>query len=397
MIRLAEYLSKDYKINIYTKAKSYIAMSYVPINNITIKYDLGQVNNDFFIISSKYLLDLYNNIKNKDIDIFIWQLQPIELITQFFPARRFNKEIKIYNKLIDKLYRPRRELLAHLLKEYYNENKLFFMDSDNYNTSNKYLGLNLDEINYIPVAVPFESIHLEDRPKINKNLTFCVVSRISYDFKFYSILNFIKSLEKYIISKKISINLEVVGSGDALNELITYAEQSKINFTFHGIVPIDDVYKNIYPKIDICFGMGTSLIDSSKYKIPTIITNISSKHDSEYTIKYSMFYESIGFSLGSYNNNGKRPLNELLDEIIIDLNKHGYMCYLYAKENHSSEIIFNKIKSIISNSRINPNLNKLSDVMDKRKNLDTIYNKIILLFRILKNLLRKIKLNIKSE
>ncbi|UNH41713.1 hypothetical protein MNY66_11755 [Moellerella wisconsensis] len=377
MIRLIEYLSNYHTIKIYTRKNSFVDKKYkVKNNNISIHYSLNNVDdNAYFIISSKYLIELAENTRGKKINLFIWQLQPIELISQFFPARKFNKKNFLLNKFIDLIYEKRRKHVNKLLTEYNNKNSLFFMDMDNYNTSNDYLNLNLDKANIIPVSIPFENHRIE---KIkNDILTFCVVSRISYDFKFYSILHFIKALELYLKNNKMIANLIVVGDGEALDELKVYASNSIINFIFYGTIPIDKVYTDIYPKVDISFGMGTSLIDSSKYKIPTIVTNISNKKISEKEIKYSMFYESEGFSLGSYNNTGKKTLNHILDNIINNQSIHGEKCYLYAKENHSSEVIFDKINSIISIEKNAQDTNLICNSINHARYFDLIYKVIL--------------------
>lgn len=386
MLRLANYLAdiKKYTITIYTAKGSFIERNNAYIkNNIIIKYDIERANEKKFIISSKYLLELSHLINRiEDVDFYIWQLQPIELINQFFPLRKFDRNMFYYNLIIDIFYNKRKQLVKNLLKKYNSNNQLYFMDLDNYNETNNYLHLELESPIYIPVAVPFNDITQRDHtpPDI---ITFCVISRLSYNFKYYPILHFLKSLEEYSKKKRMTIKVKIIGDGEAFDELKRYSESSSLIIELYGHMNIEAVYKEVFPSVNIYFGMGTSLIDSAKYSIPTIITNISNENTSENEIKYSLLYESIGYSLGSYENKGLHSLSDLLDLILLNPKKHGDLCFNYAKENHSANQVFEKL---INN--INKNTEKLKitqsdiiNVMAANKFIDYIGEKIRSLYK----------------
>lgn len=67
MIRLIEYLSNYHTIKIYTRKNSFVDKKYkVKNNNISIHYSLNNVDdNAYFIISSKYLIELAENTRGK--------------------------------------------------------------------------------------------------------------------------------------------------------------------------------------------------------------------------------------------------------------------------------------------------------------------------------------------
>ncbi|MEQ5120360.1 hypothetical protein [Morganella morganii] len=385
MMRLADFLAKNnFAVTIYIKEDSSILQHYQPSKNINFSFEMESIENTTLIISSKYIREISYIIKNNSsVSIFIWQLQPIELISQFFPARRFDKKIPIYDKIVDILYLKRRQKLSSLLLEYHKSESLFFMDSENYNKTNDYIKLNLDHPCFIPVAIPFK-VSPPQKKTLSHTFNYCVVSRISFDFKLYSIIHFITSLDEYALKNNQEIIVHIVGSGDALEVLKDYSVKLSIKCIFYGFMPPERVSDEIFPLIDIFFGMGTSLIDSSMHKIPSIITNISDENTNHHHIKYSLLYETEGYSLGSYSNNGKHSFDVLIKLIESDPEYYGEQCYSYAKKNHNSSVIFEKIKSFLD-KKTGENASNIINYSQSRSFLDIIFKCFLILYKLLPN------------
>ena len=222
---------------------------------------------------------------------------------------------------------------------------------------------NVSESRYLPVFIddiPSRKFHF--RPFPENSVSVLIVSRISFDFKYYSIVNTLNELNN--ISKKYNICIKVmlVGNGDAFNSLKKYCinnfdKNELFDVELLGFVPIEEVKKSLYCKVDLAIGMGTSVLDSGAYGIPTIISDISL---SMLPLNYNLFmwlHNATGFRLGGYTSAESQlksySLDYLFNELIMD--KKGAISkksYDYVVKNHSCEKIMVEIKHILCSGRI---------------------------------------------
>lgn len=366
--RLIDVLSPLYGIRVYTAKDSVFEQmyDYADNPNITVHYDVREADNEFFIISSKYVMDLYKQLNGsmKVNKFIIWQLQPIEFIYQFFPFF-YGLKCKIVREEVSSLcakllLRKRFVALQEFVKSAINNQSMLFMDGESASETMKYVKISNMHISYFPVCIPFhESLNKKliysTGVNPNNSISVIIVSRLSFDFKAYPICSVVENMSQYCQKNRIYATLNIVGNGEAdeyLREVATRFDDCYFNVKFHGFLDNLTVKELFYKNnAHLAFGMGTSLIDSSMFTIPTICINPSDIPQCANKVKYQWFYEKTDFSLGGYeaNKNG-RFFDVIMDEYRQKATVHGVACYRYAEINHSFDSLVEKFKLIINKS-----------------------------------------------
>ena len=359
--RLINFLAKKYNVNIYTGKTS--NPNFIFDRNITVltsKESLLTSNYKIVISSAKYLIDLaglskFINFKK----LLLWQLHPDELCS---PAFKYIGELKTLGKgykfsrlfFLNLFYFKRKRKFKKLLTLLDDTNSLFMMDGSCEKSNSSWLNLNKkSKKSFLPVGV-----YIDNKINIKCNtlvdvVNIGVVSRISYDFKYYPILNVLQNFKKISEKTNQKILIHIVGNGEALINLMADAEElksEKFKVIFLGFVPVESLRNDFYPKIDLAIGMGTSLLDASAIGIATISTNFYSKYLDPNKVRYNWIYKQKEFSLGeeyNYSNNGER-LGDIFKDFIKNPDYHSKNSFEYVSENHDLLKVFNKIESIIN-------------------------------------------------
>ena len=125
----------------------------------------------------------------------------------------------------------------------------------------------------------------------------------------------------------------------------------------------------LYSKIDINASMGTSVLESAKYGIPSIVLDYDYKVISE-KYKFRWLHETVNYDLGHLINNENlvNENHELIDmtkEFINNSTVISEKSYNYYASNHSLEAVSENVKKQIEKSKltftdINPELLKKS-------------------------------------
>lgn len=392
--RMSSNLTGQYQVFILVSDECLIGK--LPIShNITVvkKSDINDKIFDQVIISAKDIILFYeHNVCFKNI--LIWQLQPDELCAPILKyinrIRNLNIGLgKISRILISALYNKRKLLLIKFIKNTMNNSSLVFMDKTNYETTCNWVNTKLENPSYVPIA----SKNREKQNILEKQETLpieiLITSRISFDFKYYPIYCFIENLSKV----KNSITLHVIGDGEALDTLkenICKIASSNINIKFYGFMENENIFKNIYPIIDLTAGMGTSVLDSSSVGIPTIIMDAHSSYINSRKIKYSWSFEQEGYSVGEYITTSKsksHTLSDMINQLYenkVDISEKTYNYYV---RNHSEESVLSKLLFSLENGKkldsdyYNSTIKK---IMSSNHLSEQVISKILSFFRFFK-------------
>ncbi|CAJ1800122.1 hypothetical protein OPFLODJI_01357 [Aeromonas hydrophila] len=366
--RLIDVLSQLYCVRVYTAKNSVFEQMYDYSDkpNITVHYDVREADNELFVISSKYVMDLYRQLNGStNVNKFIiWQLQPIEFIYQFFPFF-YGLKCKIVREVVFSLcakflMRKRFIALQEFVELAINSQSMLFMDGENATETMKYIGTNNGHFSYFPVCIPFheglnKKIMYNTGSNPNDSISVIIVSRLSFDFKAYPICSVVESMSQYCQKNRMYATLNIVGNGEAeeyLREVASRFKNCFLNIRFHGFLDNLKVVELFYKgNVNLAFGMGTSLIDSSMFTIPTICMNPCDIPQAANKVKYQWFYENTDFCLGGYEaNENARYFDIIMDEYRQKATVHGVACYRYAEKNHSFDSLVTKFELIINQS-----------------------------------------------
>lgn len=279
---------------------------------------------DLAIIPSSQLGDLYLLSKRGiSIDrVLIWIMGMGAFADSYynFPATNF------FDKVLKILYENE---VKKTLKWLINKNSIIFTDSVGiYNTLK---ALNVccekdieDHIFPIAIKVPNEKSWTKVSDRVSKKIRLSWIGRVSSDFKEIPLLHLIRDLDSWVYEHNISVELTIVGDGDAIDRVKGISDGVSYPVSFIDNIPYDELNNYVSEYVDLLVAMGTSALDGAKTGCPTIIITPVRKTDTE-RVEYRWIYDSRGYSLGEYPDidiaTGQKRccLSEILQEYISDM------------------------------------------------------------------------------
>lgn len=373
IIRLVEKLSAthqcyivDFEDGIYRKLNNKLG------DDIFIKFE-----QNFNIPKNAYIITYPSEIKklsdslnlhNKSNKVLFWGVHG-DNFQNLIPMKSY-----LPNFILKYFFYPFISKTINILK---NNNSLIAMDGGILERYKNLYGIEL--------RLPFCSIPVNiqnnESYKIDEDITKikCIwLGRISSE-KVYSLL---KVLEDMNVSKDSNIVFDIIGSGDYEDLVRSFIPNPHLTINFLGTVTkrLDEILINY----DVCFAMGTSVLESAKLKIPSILV------DASYNVlplnyKYRWIFDSkdyvLGYLLPNENiNNNSLVISDIL-YLIKDVDKKstiGNKCYEYVKEHHSLKSVSKKLIDYVSQSTLTV------EDMRKLKVNNTIFHTIHKLLKFLK-------------
>jgi len=350
-VRLADRLSAegflvtvlDYEDGIYS---SFQFRSSIQLVSVSSKKKVS-IDKDSILISPMSDLERFEKYLSINSEAFIlfWFLQPYNLV-QFLP-RVFTKSqkknrslLKFINKIVFFRYHGN---VRELLLEVYHKNALLFMDS-NVKEFNEYF---YDIVFEKPVfiRIPVEIDRVKKRKDVDQLdlIKFVWVGRLKEDVIsiFRYVVNDIHGIHNTL---GLQVELFVVGSGTADNELRTFLE-SKSALKWHMIGTLDprELEKFLLENADCLLAFGTSALEGGKLGIPVILLDPDYKEISENTYFYKWLFMSKDYKLGSqvglYKNRLPEENTLTFLELIQELQNHynavGEKTFSYVNLNHN--------------------------------------------------------------
>ena len=294
-------------------------------------------------------------------DNFTPNLYPFVIVRKYYP--------NIYRNILSILWNRKLILLREFVENSVQLSSLSFMDSSNLNNTNFFLSTNISNVSFLPIACS-KGIKREDL--INKDfveLNFSWVGRIC-DFKIHILNYLILRLSEAAKNLQLKINLHIIGDGPEMRNLNTKSHlHEHFEIIFVGRLTKEQMDSYLYSKIDINASMGTSVLESAKYGIPSIVLDYDYKVISE-KYKFRWLHETVNYDLGHLINNENlvNENHELIDmtkEFINNSTVISEKSYNYYASNHSLEAVSENVKKQIEKSKltftdINPELLKKS-------------------------------------
>lgn len=254
------------------------------------------------------------------------------------------------------LFRTKLPDFSNPIRKFIDLKGLYFMDLDNFYYQNKIFDLKLDKVSYLPIPCP-EKNNEKSFSNLKSDINIGWLGRLSTEKK-YCVENIIDNCNLYL-EKKLDerIIFHVIGDGDYMNYLKNLPINDRLKIIFLNTLTGNDLDNYLLENVDIMFAMGTSALEASALKIPTILMD-HSLIPFNIKNKFRFLYESEGYSLGNSYEEGLTNPSHSFEEIIEKikslecLQEEMEKCYSYYKENHSEEQITEKLISILNKNEL---------------------------------------------
>ncbi len=304
-----------------------------------------------------------------DTKLFFWNLHPDCLIPILFPfpyLRNFqNINFKLYKILINLFYQSLIKNIGEFILQAVAKKSLFFMDQSNLDKTNKYLFLDIPNINFLPVPAKSSSHKINNFVKVGSVLNITWIGRLC-DFKSHILIYTIKKLSALAASKKIKLKYSIIGDGP-FKKIISKLEVDNDWFKLEllGSLKPELLDNFLLNNTDVLTAMGTSALEGAKLGIPTILLDIS-YYPVKGDYKYRWLHESKNFDLAHDINKfdlreGNLSLNNMLNDLHSNYQELSTKALEYFLKNHEMKIVLDKFilklkETQMKFSDINPDL-----------------------------------------
>ncbi len=272
-----------------------------------------------------------------------------------FPILRQLEKNFIYYSFLSFLFKKKINKVKKFVNTCIEKNAIYFMDNSNLLNTNKYLFSQFNTESFLPVGIPSQS--KKNSNNLDKKLiNITWVGRLC-DFKIHILLYTIKNLIRLSSKMNLKMIFNVVGDGpysSKLNKIkITH---SKFSLNKYGNIENKKLTKILLNNTDLFFGMGTSILESSSLSIPTVSLDYSYKPiKNDY--KYKFIFMNKDYDLGHeisdkdcQRNNDS--LQNILNMVLKDSKKIGYLSYEYFNNNHRISEVTLKFLSAVKKSNL---------------------------------------------
>lgn len=376
-LNLANYFSQNYqfKISIIDFEDGYMSSSLKENDKIEkIIFETSKplfIDLDIVIMQSILPFAMRPEIQfSTNTRLMFWNLYPDNLTPNLYPFVIVRKYYpNIYRNILSIFWKRKLKLMRDFVENAIQLNSLSFMDSSNLNTTNFFLSTDISNVSFLPIAC---SNGVKREEVLNKDFTelnFSWIGRIC-DFKI-NILNYlILKLSEAAKKLKLKVNLHVIGDGPLIHKLNSNNYLHKFfNVILLGTLDMSKMNLYLNSKIDINASMGTSVLESAKFGIPSIVLDISNK-PINFKYKFRWLHDTKNYDLAhlikkSDDMSKSYELTDIISEFIVNSKILSDKSFNYYASNHSLEAVSENLKKQIEKSKltftdINPELLKKS-------------------------------------
>lgn len=297
-----------------------------------------------------------------DQKLFFWNLHPQNLIPSLIPIS-FLRELPMNNyriyKFLSYFYCSLFDKLRVYVQLLLATDSLYFMDKSNLDYTAKYLFLNIENKQYLPVPAVSPEIKLRSKNNLLNANTIHIgwVGRLC-DFKSHILI--------YTVNKLVEISdrfdnknfiYHIVGDGPYLDYVKeNIKSNNKVSVIFHGSISHDKLDDFINNNFDIMTAMGTSALEGAKLHKPTIVLDFSfEKIKNDYLFRE--LFDTKDFDLAHLITDedyklGNNSLFDILSNFITDYSLYSNKSEEYFKLNHSIENVRNLLIEKAVNSKL---------------------------------------------
>ncbi|QPF32216.1 hypothetical protein H0S56_00420 [Acinetobacter lwoffii] len=311
---------------------------------------------DIIITTANNMYKLDNLFFESNAKVLFWTVQPYNVVLKLPYFLSTNKFFKVLGEMyLNKKIKYHKNNLELIL----NKNGIVSMDDEcNKILKNTY---NISYKNFLPIFIDFNKFRkgnyvCEDKDVIN----IVWLGRIDLEFKIYILKKLLLDLEKVNSKFKSKFVFNIIGCGPGLENLKNFTKENisfKVNFLYELKDSELDV---VLEKSDIGFAMGTSALDISAKRVPTILVDFSYKDIFYY--KYRWIFETNNYTLGrdidflsDSEIDSMKTLNSIFSELQENNKLLADLCFKYTYENHCSINVGSKLIKYAFNTELTLN------------------------------------------
>lgn len=305
-----------------------------------------QLDNGILIAT---LLDVKNLQKDfilsENVRLVFWSTHPDDGL-KILPS--FNIWLRMsdtFSKTIAKILHP---FFKERIKKFINtgsiNNGIVWMDDVNYNKNKSFYNLS-SEKKYWPIFTSFPDIKLSALNVDKENVKIVILGRLT-DFKTYPLFGLLDQISEYQKYNKFNISISFIGDGPLKGVIEKWLIEKGIKvFNFMGHVDLSELDSHLI-SYNLLIGMGMSVLEGAKLKIPSLIMDASYEVLHKEKSKLHWLYSVEPYHVGKIVTNKDRNIegrtfSEIMNEILNnnEIAYFGNKSYLHWKAYHSPEAI----------------------------------------------------------
>jgi hypothetical protein len=258
------------------------------------------------------------------------------------------------------------------------------MDNCNYDYNQFFFDLQGTERTFWPLITsdpiaPKRSNYkiINDRP-----INICILGRV-IDFKIIPLLDLLPT----IVSIREKIKFHIIGTGEFVDVLKNKFVELGFKYNFIGHIPKDQLDFELL-KYDMILGMGTSILESAKLGIPSMVMNGSYFQLKPSELKYEWLYNCPPSFVGeeaTFKNNNilKQDFIKLFNQFCKENEDIGKACYEHwnnyfsqtsllskvTQDLSENTMYYHEIKPLLNLTLVNKLVNKMKDILSSKKGL----------------------------
>lgn len=343
---------KEYEVN-YIEFIGGVTIDYVSENSSSINIRTIKKDESIHIEEGTLIMILLrakflgNKITlDKNVKLMLWSTHPEDGIKILPLFNLFFNKKEPYRKILADLITPfQKEKTRKFFEKGIDEKGIVWMDQLNYEDNRKFYNLRKREQIYWPLITSDPEVPQKKEFNFNNDrvINICILGRI-INFKTIPLL----ALLPTIVNLKDKIKFHIIGYGQFEEKLKENLDRYDFHYIFLGTIPKQNLDAELI-RYDIILGMGTSVLESSKLGIPSLVMNGSFSEIKTTDLKYEWLYNCPQNFVGELINPKKESsiLNNsfsvIIDEFCQNYKDIGELCYQYWELNYSQKSFLGKI------------------------------------------------------
>ena len=330
----------------------------IQINHVIVRDEERLMINDGIFISILLAVKSFNNnvFLSDNTRMLFWSTHPddgLKILSSFNIWLRLPLR---YRWIISTLIHPfLKTKIRSFFKQGIKKNGIFFMDNENVKSNRAFYNLN-EKATILPIFTSYpKDVEKKTNEVLNlKTLKIIVLGRFT-SFKVNSLFGLIEQILDYKRSNNLIIEVDFIGNGPLLDKTKEWiANKGLKNCNYYGHVNLPDLDK-IIVNYDLLIGMGTSLLESAKLKIPSLAIYASNDKLTKDNVKLRWLYELKPYEVGGFVSAKDKEIDgKMFSNIVEELEENkkdiGKKCYNHWQKFHSPSSTFEKIENIIESN-----------------------------------------------
>lgn len=281
--------------------------------------------------------------------VVVWAMGHGAFKAAFFNEKIQNFRIRFFAKLLNKL-------CDFLLGCFIQKNAIVFTDCVGLDSDTKTIGgyQKFTDL-VVPIAISSPKSEHQRKDFVPDLPNVGWLGRIDVDFKVWALIKLLLDVDKYNVQGLFSLRkFIIIGSGNADDYIRDLIPKLSFHVEWVKFVDNDKLEQFLFENIDLMFAMGTSVLESAKIGIPSIIVQPCREGDIPSAAAYRWVYQSIGYSLGEFQFADVQPeqLNGDFFSIVEEINELGYQplsehSLNYAR-NYFPDVVFPRFEEFIN-------------------------------------------------